>query len=55
MLACLQIGTVCWDLGYQTNNVAEYEALRRGILVAVGLGIENLSIFGDSRLCVKQV
>lgn len=38
-----------------TNNVAEYEALRRGVLISVALGIQNLRIFGDSNLVVKEV
>ena len=51
----LQIGTVKYYLGTTTNNVAEYEALRRGVLMAVALGIRDLRIFGDSNLVVKQV
>jgi ribonuclease HI len=42
-------------LGHQTNNVAEYRALLRGIERAVALGATELELVGDSELVVRQV
>ena len=55
MLADCRLGLYAGTLDIKPIMWAEYEALRRGVLMAVGLGIENLTISGDSRLCVKQV
>ena len=38
-----------------TNNVAEYEAFLLGLQLAKSLKIQNLSVFTDSELIVKQV
>jgi ribonuclease HI len=38
-----------------TNNVAEYEALLQGLRKALDMRIQNLSIFGDSEIVVRQV
>jgi ribonuclease HI len=38
-----------------TNNMAEYEALIFGLLVALSLGIRQLLVKGDSQLIIKQV
>ena len=38
-----------------TNNIAEYEALVRGLRVAKDLGTQQLVVFGDSKLVVQQV
>ena len=52
-------GNVLQDLGETigeaTNNVAEYEALIRGIELAKELGADQLQIHGDSELVVKQM
>ena len=37
-----------------TNNVAEYEALVLGLRAAKDMGIEELSVFGDTQLIVHQ-
>ncbi|MBK9128811.1 MAG: ribonuclease HI family protein [Phycisphaerales bacterium] len=42
-------------LGEQTNNVAEYTALIRGLERAQRLGQHDLTIFSDSELLVRQV
>ncbi len=42
-------------LGSCTNNVAEYEALIRGLQAAQQLAPERLEIFLDSQLIVRQV
>ncbi|KAI3468832.1 hypothetical protein Pfo_025495 [Paulownia fortunei] len=38
-----------------SNNEAEYEALVRGLKMALELGVKQLSIFSDSRLVMQQV
>lgn len=42
-------------IGEQTNNVAEYKALSRGLEVAVDLGIKKITCYLDSELVVKQI
>lgn len=42
-------------IGEQTNNVAEYKALARGLEVALDLGIEKVTCYLDSELVVKQI
>ena len=45
-----------YKLEFQTtNNVAEYEALVLGLRAAKDLGIQQLVVFGDSKLVVQQV
>lgn len=49
------VGEYSRDLGYGTNNEAEYKSL---ILLVHGLvngNIENVTIYGDSALVVNQV
>ena len=38
-----------------TNNTAEYEALVQGLRKAIELKVENLKVYGDSEIIVKQV
>lgn len=38
-----------------TNNVAEYEALREGLLRALGQGWKKIHVFSDSELLVRQM
>jgi ribonuclease HI len=38
-----------------TNNVAEYEALLQGLRKALDMRIQNLIVFGDSEIMVRQV
>lgn len=42
-------------IGEQTNNVAEYKALSRGLEAALDLGIEKITCYLDSELVVKQI
>ena len=42
-------------IGAATNNVAEYRALLRGIELAREHGADELEIYSDSELVVKQV
>ncbi len=42
-------------LGQTTNNVAEYAALIAALTLAQRQGVENITIFSDSQLLVRQV
>lgn len=42
-------------IGDQTNNVAEYKALSRGLEVALDLGVTKITCYLDSELVVKQI
>jgi ribonuclease HI len=42
-------------LGETTNNVAEYQALILGLNKALELGVQNLAVFSDSELMVRQL
>jgi ribonuclease HI len=42
-------------IGRQTNNVAEYKALLRGIELASAHGATQVELVGDSELVVRQV
>ncbi|MEZ6139347.1 MAG: ribonuclease HI family protein [Zavarzinella sp.] len=42
-------------LGDQTNNIAEYSALRQMLHDAVAMGFTDLHVYSDSELMVKQV
>jgi ribonuclease HI len=38
-----------------TNNIAEYEALLQGLRKALDMHIQNLVLFGDTEIVVRQV
>jgi ribonuclease HI len=42
-------------IGTTTNNIAEYTALLRGLQKARALGAEEITVFADSELLVKQL
>lgn len=42
-------------IGEQTNNMAEYKALSRGLEAALDLGIKKITCYSDSELVVKQL
>lgn len=42
-------------LGITTNNQAEYRALLQGLDEVLSLGVEELSVYMDSELIVKQI
>jgi ribonuclease HI len=42
-------------IGRQTNNVAEYQALIRGIELASAHGADAVELVGDSELVVRQI
>lgn len=50
-----EIKAISQYIGEQTNNVAEYKALSRGLEIAFDLGIENVTCYLDSELVVKQI
>lgn len=49
------IGTVSERIGIQTNNHAEYEAVRLGLLAAARLGVRQVTVRADSQLAVRQL
>ena len=38
-----------------TNNVAEYEAIRKGMELLIEAGAEAVELFGDSKLVISQL
>ena len=51
-----QVVTLSYKLqSVTTNNTAEYEALVLGMKATKDLGVEQLVVFGDSKLVVQQV
>ena len=38
-----------------TNNTVEYEALIQGLKKAIEFKVNNLKVYGDSKIIVKQV
>lgn len=42
-------------LGITTNNQAEYKSLIYGLETALKMGVEDLSVFMDSELVIRQV
>jgi ribonuclease HI len=38
-----------------TNNLAEYEAVHRGMELLVEAGVEAVEVFGDSKLVISQL
>ena len=49
------IGEVSQAIGVATNNVAEYEAVIRGLARASELGATEVDLVGDSELVCKQI
>ncbi len=49
------IVSVAEYLGEQTNNFAEYTALVTALKFAVAMGCDDLEVFSDSELVVKQI
>lgn len=50
-----EVAFQCGYLGFQTNNVAEYNALLYALLYCKLNYLKNVRIFGDSQLIIKQV
>ena len=38
-----------------SNNIAKYQALILGLQMAIGMGMKDLDIYGDSQLVIKQL
>jgi len=49
------IGSVSEDIGYATNNVAEYKAVIAGLKEAIRLGATDVELRADSLLLVRQL
>lgn len=49
------VARVAEYLGTQTNNFAEYSALNTALQFAVALRCEELTVYSDSELVVKQI
>jgi ribonuclease HI len=49
------VAEISKPLGIQTNNVAEYLALKLTLEHALELGINNAEVFMDSKLVVEQI
>ncbi|XP_059078197.1 uncharacterized protein LOC131876742 [Cryptomeria japonica] len=45
----------CHDLGYITNNFAEFQALSLGLDMTISLKIKNIVIEGDSMVIIQSV
>ena len=44
-----------WGLGTETNNMAEGLALWQGLIQAKNMGINELTVFGDSRIIIQAL
>lgn len=44
-----------WGLGQVSNNLAEAYAIWEGIRIAIGMGIQNHSILGDSMMVIRTL
>ncbi len=42
-------------IGHSTNNVAEYTALLRGLETAIERGVQDIEVYMDSELVVRQI
>jgi ribonuclease HI len=56
--ACVTSGGVTYSFLVRlpvpcTNNLAEYEAVRRGMELLLEAGVEVVKVFGDSKLVVS--
>lgn len=46
---------ICWNGGKGTNNLAELMAIWCGLLAAVNLELNDVSIYGDSKLIIDTM
>jgi len=42
-------------VGFRTNNEAEYLALKKSLEIALELGVDEVELYSDSELLVKQI
>jgi ribonuclease HI len=47
--------TYSWGLGVETNNMAEALVLWQGLRLAASKSIQNLVVFGDSRVIIQAM
>ena len=47
--------TLAEKLGYVSNNVAEYQALIKGLILAIDHNVDFLVVYSDSKLIVNQM
>lgn len=47
--------SISWDLGLETNNMAEFLTLWKGLEVAIEKKIPRLTVFGDSMIIMGQM
>ena len=46
---------ICWNGGKGTNNLAELMAIWCGFNTAVNLGLQGVSVYGDSKLVIDTM
>lgn len=51
----IPVKEIGWYIGETTNNIAEYQALLRGLEEARALRVEELKIYSDSQLLCRQM
>ena len=45
----------CWNIGHETNNIAEAYGLWQGIKLLLDKRVEEVMVFGDSRLIIQAM
>jgi ribonuclease HI len=50
-----RLATISRTIGRATNNIAEYSALISGLEMALEHGVEELAVFSDSELVIRQL
>ena len=51
-----QVISLSYKLEFETiNNIAEFEALILGLKVTIEMGVNQISMFGDSKLIIQHV
>ena len=50
-----EIFTISQKIGIATNNQAEWNSLKEGLLLAINKGFKEIHVYMDSELVVKQI
>ena len=45
----------CWNIGYETNNMAEAYGLWQGLKQRLVKGVDEVMVFGDSRVIIQAM
>ena len=45
----------CWNIGYETNNMAEAYGLWQGLKQLLVKGVDEVMVFGDSRIIIQAM